>query len=55
LPWFYLNRIAEDIGTLPKWCVLVTFRSTLFDNLDDCRLTLKKDYTAIASGAMTFR
>jgi len=55
LPWFKLNRIAEDNGTLPEWCVLVASRSTIFDNLDDCRLILKKDYTAIAFGAMTFR
>jgi len=55
LPWCYLNRIAEDSGTLPEWCVLVSLGSTLFDNLPAAGLILKKAYTAMTGGAMTFR
>src|SRR5690554_5578355 len=35
-------RIAEDNGTLPQWCVLVSLRSTLFDNLACRTLVLKR-------------
>jgi len=34
-------RIADFNGMFPQWCVLVLFRSTLFDNRSCCPLVVK--------------
>tara|TARA_B100002019_G_C21113917_1_gene519815 strand:- start:187 stop:360 length:174 start_codon:yes stop_codon:yes gene_type:complete len=39
---FVFDRIAEDNDSLVEWCVLIRFRSTLFDNLRIRLLILKK-------------